>query len=508
MKKSRIAILLALSLGISSAFTGCGASSKGSISAAVDQAGEDMQEETAPEESQSADQAGVGKIPSVATANLTEEEAANPVPDQFHVELEEVSRVHGKDHYRIHDQSLQKIEGDNNIFCDFSGTPVDPRPAYNAEYLGWNLFSVTLTSESDINCTGLVDAAGNVLIPFDAAVIEFPSFHPKEERPRYVLVYTGTEVTSDEDEALFSAWKSMFASVTTDERVFYKGTLRVFDLVTEQYVPGLEFTSADSYDFAQVGDNLFTDTGNKAVVYSPDGEVVRTEQGNLRCNYRYMLESDNGQYTIMDANGTPLYETGSYTSDLDYDSRNFRTSVNSMYGVIDCRGEILLPAKYDFITGESGNRFIIYNGNSKYTLVAQDGSVITSGTYISDTAPYGFLTYGKSKDYTLITPGNRIVKGLDSSSEYLLYKKKDPEAYLVLNTGEFVSIDGTYCYGVGTGVLKLRNSENKYKLVDVFTGNDLSGFDYDYASSLNKDYLYAEEGDDIVIYTPVVVPEG
>ena len=507
MNKGKIAILLALSLSITSALTGCGAASKGSISAAVDQAGEDMQDEAAPEELQAADQAGVGIIPEVATANLTEEEAANPVPDQFHVELEEVSRVSSKDNYRIYSESLQHVDGDNYTFCDFSGNPVDPRPVHTAYYLGWDLYSVTLKSEDDINCTGLVDTAGNVLIPFEAAVIGFTGFHPEDERPRYVLVYTGTEVTSNEDEALFSAWKYMFSCLTGDEKVLYKGTLRVFDLMTEQYVPGLEYEHASSYDFKQVGDNILVDVGGKAVLYSPDGEKIYTAQGALNSNYRYMLDHIPGQYVIMDSNGVQLYTSDTFLSLLNYHSRYFTTSIDQKWGVIDCRGETVLPAEYNFVTGESKDRFIIYNGDSNYTLVARDGSAVASDGYMSYDNPLGFITFGESKDYSLITPGNRVFNGLDSYSRNLVFTKGDRASYLILNTGEFVSNEGVSCYEVGKGVLKLANNENKHKLVDVFTGNDLSGFDYDYAGSMNGDYFYVEEGDDIVIYKPVLVPE-
>ena len=167
----------------------------------------------------------------------------------------------------------------------------------------------------------------------------------------------------------------------------------------------------------------------------------------------------------------------------------------------------MLPAEYNFVTGESKDRFIIYNGDSNYTLVARDGSAVASGIYMSYDDPFGFITSGETKDYTLITPGNRVFNGLDSYSRNLVFTKGDRASYLILNTGEFVSNEGVSCYEVGKGVLKLANNENKHKLVDVFTGNDLSGFDYDYAGSMNGDYLYVEEGDDIVIYKPVVVPE-
>ena len=40
-----------------------------------------------------------------------------------------------------------------------------------------------------------------------------------------------------------------------------------------------------------------------------------------------------------------------------------------------------------------------------------------------------------------------------------------------------------------------------------FTGEELLGFDYDDADDLNGDYICLKQGDDILIYKVVIVPE-
>ena len=42
---------------------------------------------------------------------------------------------------------------------------------------------------------------------------------------------------------------------------------------------------------------------------------------------------------------------------------------------------------------------------------------------------------------------------------------------------------------------------------DVFTGEELTGFDYDTIVSFNNDYIFCTTGDDIVILKVVIVPE-
>ena len=558
MKRSKIAILLALSLGITSALTACGGSSQSGGSAAAepaaqeeaeapaedaeqveaeapaedaaqveaeapaedtaqaeaepaaaDQAADGMQDAAAAETDQALNQAGASETPALSAAEPGADEAALPVADQFHVELEEVGRVSGKNEYRITYDSLLHIENDHYTFCDYKGNPVDPRPVLNLDYLGWGLYSVTLEVEGEVNSTGLVDAEGDVLIPFDAAIIEFPHDHPVTERPRYVLVMTGTEITDKKEEALFFATDRMFAITANDEDVLYKGTLKVFDLETKQYVNGLEYARGTDSDFAQIGDNILSDAGDKTAVYSPDGKEIYVEQGSFSYNHKYMMDRIDLQTVIMDENAGQLYTTEAILNTVDYNSEYFTVYNNGKNSVINCKGEPVLSTEFDYIYGETKNRFRVKNnGDANYSLVAQDGSAIASGPNMFDADPLGFQTFGENKNYSVVTPGNRIIEGLESDSEFLAFTKDDETSYLILNTGEFASCGDDDCDDVGKGVIALENGEDKHKLVDVFTGNDLSGFDYDEADDLNDDYLYVEEGDDIVIYKTVVVPEG
>lgn len=538
MTRRKTAILLALCLGVTTAFTACGGSSGSSSQPAADQAKEDEQaadtaaadaaadkaaDQTAADQtaSQAADQTAADKTADQAAADKAADQAAAPAggagqtagiqsyPDKYHVELEEVGRASGKKNYRVTYDSLLRNEGDHVAFCDFNGNPVDDRSLMNMEYLGWGLYSVTVQIDGEVNSTGLVNAeSGEVLIPFNAAIIEFPRSHTTTERPRYVLVLTGTEQTENQNEALFFATDRQFAIMAQDGDVFYKGTLKIFDLETKQFVNGLEYPQGTDSDFAQVGDNILVDLGDKAVIYSPDGKEVYTEKGSLYYNYKYMSDRIETTNVIMDANGSEVSKTEAILNVLDYNSEYFQQYNNGKYTVINAAGTPVLNGEWDYIYGENQGRFRVKNnGDTAYTLVAPDGSVVASGPNMFEGDPLGYLAFGENKNYTVVTPGSRVIEGIESDSDNLVYTKDDEASYLVLNTGEFAAAGGDLD-DVAKGVIAIENSDGKKSLVDAFTGAELLGPDYDEIDDLNDDYFYLEDGDDIVIYKPVIVPES
>ena len=537
MKRRKTAILLALALSATAVFTACGGSSQGSSQQtgpeeqteaadqaeadAADQAGADQAQATdaAADQTQATDaaadqtqatDAGAEAAPAADAASAPAQAAPEtPAVDKFHVELEEVGRVSDRKNYRVTYDSLVHNEGDHVTFCDFKGNPVDERPLMNMEYLGWGLYSVTVQIEGDVNSTGLVDAEGEVLIPFNAAIIKFPNSHPTDVRPRYVLVLTGTEQTTNQDEALFFVTSRQFAITANEDDVFFKGTLQIFDIESKQFVNGLEYTHGTDSDFAQVGDNILVDVEDKAVLYSPDGKAVYTEQGSLNFNKNYISDRIDTTTVIMDANGTETYKTDAITNMVNYYSDYISVYNSGKSSVINARGETVLGTEFTYIYGEDKDRFRVKNdGDTNYSLVARDGSVVAQGPNMFEGDTLGFVTFGENKNYSVVTPGNRVIGGLDSDSDENVFTKDDETSYLVLNTGEFVSADGNDISAIGKGVIALENADGKNAIIDAFTGSELIGYEYDEVDDVNDDYIYYEDGDDIVILKVNIVPEN
>ena len=251
------------------------------------------------------------------------------------------------------------------------------------------------------------------------------------------------------------------------------------------------------------------DLGDKAVIYSPDGKEVYTEKGSLYYNYKYMTDRIETTNVIMDANGSEVSKTEAILNVLDYNSEYFQQYNNGKYTVINAAGTPVLNGEWDYIYGENQGRFRVKNnGDTAYSLVAPDGSVVASGPNMFEGDPLGYLAFGENKNYTVVTPGSRVIEGIESDSDNLVYTKDDGASYLVLNTGEFASPGASSLDDVAKGVVALEDSNGKHSLVDAFTGAELLGPDYDEIDDLNDDYFYLEDGDDIVIYKPVIVPES
>ena len=100
--------------------------------------------------------------------------------------------------------------------------------------------------------------------------------------------------------------------------------------------------------------------------------------------------------------------------------------------------------------------------------------------------------------------------GCHDSCGVLIYTKDDGASYLILNTGEFASVGDNFFHAVSEGLICLGNAEHKYALIDSFTGEKLYDFVYDTINpvdSIKPDYIYCEDGDEIIIYKVNIVPE-
>jgi hypothetical protein len=522
MRRKKTAILLAIGLSVTAVLsTACGNSGATTTAAedkpAVEEAAQDQQTEETAEAGKPAEENAEAEKPAkeeTGTAEVQAEQplaaaggqiaSVKPAADQFHCELEEVGSFDYDRNYRVTYDSIVHAGSEFYTFCGADGKSVDDRELTGMDYLGWGLYSVTLKSEESINSTGLVSIDGEVILPFEAAIIEFPSKTRADVQPRYVLVFTGTEPTDNENEALFFATDRMFAIMAQEGDTYYKGTLKVFDLVERQYVSGLEFSQGTDSDFAQIGDNIMTDLGDKPTVYGPDGKAVYTAQGRLDYNGKYFMERIDTTTHIFDADGKELYNTENILNVLDYSSDLFQVYNNGKYGVINCKGESFLSGEWDYIYEESKGRFRVKNnGDTGYTLVAADNTAVAQAENLYAADELGFYVYGDST-YTMISPGNRVVEGLEESNENLVFTKDDDASYMIINTGEFTQSPGEDADDIGKGIFTVENGGKK-ALYDAFTGEELLGAEYDEIDDINEDYIYTVKGGTMTVYKVSVV---
>jgi hypothetical protein len=110
----------------------------------------------------------------------------------------------------------------------------------------------------------------------------------------------------------------------------------------------------------------------------------------------------------------------------------------------------------------------------------------------------GFYVYGDSA-YTMISPGNRVVEGLEENNENLFFTKDDDTSYLVINTGEFAQCPGEDADDVGKGAFTVETGGRK-ALYDAFTGEELLGAEYDDIDDINDDYIYTLKDNTMTVY--------
>lgn len=514
MKRRSTAFLLALGLTCTAVFSSACGGSK-SAGTAAEPAAEEASAGEAVEVAQGEETAkndegdtALAPIEPAAAEESTEPQAETPAPasGKFHCELTEAGGFDANGSYRVTYDSLVRIDGDKVTFCYYDGKDADTRTLLNMDYMGWGLYSVTLEGDN-VNTTGLVSADGKVLIPFEAAIIEWPRSHPLNKQPRYVLVMTGTETTEDQSEALFFVTDRQFAIMANEDDTYFKGTLKVFDLAEGRYVPGLEFSRGTDTSFNQVGENIMTNLTDTDTVFAPDGSVVYTAQSSLYCTADYILDRVDNQAVILDADGKEISRSDAILNTLDYNSSCFMKYEDSKYTVINSKGETVLGTPWSFIYGESLMRFRVKNdGDTGYSLVAADNTVIAQSDSLYEADSLGFFTFGSSGDYTLITPDNRIYEGLSGDTDNLFFVKDD-SSYLVLNTGESAALPGSDSDDVLRGTFRVRNDSGKYALYDTFTGRELLGFEYDDIDDVNSDYIYAVKDGKAVIYKLTIAAE-
>ena len=211
MRRKKTAILLAIGLSVTAVLsTACGNSGATTTAAedkpAVEEAAQNQQAEETAEAEKPAEENAEAEKPAkeeTGTAEVQAEQplaaaggqiaSVKPAADQFHCELEEVGSFDYDRNYRVTYDSIVHAGSEFYTFCGADGKSVDDRELTGMDYLGWGLYSVTLKSEESINSTGLVSIDGEVILPFEAAIIEFPSKTRADVQPRYVLVFTGTE---------------------------------------------------------------------------------------------------------------------------------------------------------------------------------------------------------------------------------------------------------------------------------------------------------------------------
>lgn len=341
----------------------------------------------------------------------------------------------------------------------------------------------------DINSVGLIDAAGNELLPARYAMI-------KALDDRFLQAFTVTAVTEG-DEYLLYMRSNMFSLSASEEDTRYEGNWIIYDLQTRKEVPGVGSTK--NLNIYAYGDIL---------TYTEDGNKIRVTAAGLDIPQDATV-FENGTYITKDADavycsdGTKLFDTAGL------DGFDVRSWVEGYYRMNKYEGG---STKYA-LADESGN---ICSAILDFNPIVEEGGILSGTNGLFDLEGNCLfdketLTVYYYKGYWLIQDREKNAYVMDSSYNVQPICLLDNDTYSFYGTNFAVvkKVDKEYFYysfaqgdfiagnPVELGVAELKLEDGSRNLIN--TMNDevlLSGYrQYRIVETDKTLCVYAHAGD-------------
>lgn len=337
---------------------------------------------------------------------------------------------------------------------------------------------------SSLNCMGLVDGTGKVLIEEKYASIRVLS-------TQFVQVMTVDALTDSRSDALVYASDDMFSVMASDDDTFFSGRWWIIDLLTGKEVPGA------------TGTQPYVPTTNGGyVTYVTDSQEKITVNGEGEPLPEGMVLLGNGVYrldgAVYDANDEKLFnydKAGFVPVNIarDYLYANKVENYKTTYAVMDYSGNIV-SAVFDKniqIYGsmiESGDAIYDFRGNQ---LADSTGDRV----YFEDKLQNALLIQNGDAYRLLVNEGEELGVFDKKDGIYVDYKlflmEKDGKYYCAKDAAFTL----TAIREVGPWLVELDNEDGTRDLIYTYTGETiLTGYeDYEYDSMCKTGfYIYAE----------------
>lgn len=306
--------------------------------------------------------------------------------------------------------AVLKVDADHYVLMDAAGNELTTAPyTYMDEEEG---FFKVMASE-DTNGTGLIDAAGNEVLPMQYGDVECIS-------DRWLLGVVLTEATS-ENYDYKSFWGNGFYLVDHYDLYFGNKLVGAFERTAYDYA-----SAYGNYIFIKDRDGNYTaydsEMNQSAYEFSYPGEydedyssgtVYHIASNQQAFTADCTLTADDVERSIWYAKGTfydlqgnvLFEEQNRYDTVNEFKGDYARVKLNGYYGLIDREGNEVVPCEYDQIY--CNDEFLA----SGYQVVVKDGKlgyVNTKGEVTCD------FTYGESNGSSSSSPFNQI-KNLDGN---------------------------------------------------------------------------------------------
>ena len=427
-----------------------------------------------------------------------------PVIDTPVSSVEGVSAIRGiqlKKTGTVEENDVQ-IDDDFSYFVYKDGTVSEPY--YDIKGSLGEGYLIVVESNEDVNTTGLVTSDGEVLIPCEAAIIEWVDTRDTEDR--FLKVVYGTEITTNEDEAYFFVHSGFFAIAPSEGDVLYKGYAKIYDVVNKQFVGNLQTSYTGPDAIYACGDSVvLTDAEDNTYLYDCNGNLIKQTSRLAYAGNGYMICHDSGAYEVYDTTGTLRLSSTDTLSTVTSTHGFLKKKVDGKYILIDPDGNQILPDAYKSIEGECNGIVEVKNDKDEYQLIRLDGEVlVTTTAYVHETGwNSGYYYFQENEMYTLVGPEGIIATDLKSNPSDLIVEKDD--ALLVLNDKTFSLTLDDYRDLYYDGLIAARSDETgKFGLYDLYTGKQLLDLVYN-EITVENDILRARQGETWTIFE--IIPQ-
>lgn len=447
----------------------------------------------------------------VATEATQETEVQKPsasaTPGSCAYSLTEVGTIKDSDRtLTIRYDSLLEQSGDTAKLLSYLGESKNDVVISDVEYLGQGVYAVQDTS-GNVNSVGLISQDGDVLIPFEACMIDWPN-DMYDENSRYLRVLYTTGETDNIDECfVYTSNNGWSWSGPQEGDTMYTGYALVYDLETKAFVNGVKITNSDSYAM-QTCDNTFTvkDEDGITRLYNASGEVLFQTAHNVSVGGGTFIVSDNGTYRVYDENGNQTYTSNKGLYLVDGMGGYIYKYENDRNVIMDREGNQVAGAVFESVYSEIDDVFKVKN-NGYYGLVHADGTVILACDTYSGSISYidfgfynAYVETESGYSYALIGGNGIVAEELPSSiASYLM--AMDGETAFVVNDGDYtLALETEYPDTLAIGMISAQSDSNGlYGVFDLFTGEQLLGYEYEVIETA-AGYLYAYKNGEWIIY--------
>lgn len=421
----------------------------------------------------------------------------NVFPGNYAFSLKEVGTISDPEH-NISPTNGPHLKGENgDILLSYLGENKIGQEYEDIDYLGSGCYAVRIGYD-EINSVGLVSLDGELLIPCNAALIDWPK-STYSDTDRFLKVIDTTGVTTDRDKCIVYSTDTIKIGIGENDTM-YAGYARVYDVKQRQFVNGITITNPNAYSLMPCGDHFFVkDEAGLKTLYDANGNSLFQTEQSISVGNGVFSMTENGKYIVYDETATDIYTTENRVEIIHSESGYFLEYVDRSEVVVRDKQCNVLFTTEKTVMSEKNGIFKVRNDDSLYGLLRADGTEITSCKWKSIyEICYGYYYAYESdlNDKTLIGPNGAVAEHLDSC--YKLFVEKH-DMLLVLNSGEFSVPSGDWL-SLRDGLAYGRGGDaDLYGLIDLFTGELLLPYEYkniSYAAG----YIYAYKDDMWIVF--------